>query len=70
MRVSARSRGKRNFLQARVKPLLEKRFPQKVAADGGRDLSLLNKLVRVTTKKNLSNVGNATFYLLVLKFSA
>ena len=40
------------------------------SADGGRDFSLLNKLVRVTTKKSLSNVGNATFYLLVLKFSA
>ena len=40
------------------------------SADGGRDFSLLNKLVRVTTKKSLSNVGNATFYSLVLKFSA
>ena len=56
------------------KPLLEKKGYHKrwhyCSADGGRDFSLLNKLVRVTTKKSLSNVGHATFYSLVLKFSA
>ncbi len=40
------------------------------SADGGRDLSLFSKLVRATTKKSLSNVVNATFYSLILKFSA
>ncbi len=68
--------GKRNLFDCKrgEKPLLEKRLPQSMwhycSADGGRDFSLLNKLVRVTTKKNLLNVGNATFYSLVLKFSA
>jgi hypothetical protein len=61
---------KENFYKHGWSRCLKKRFPQKVAADGGRDFSLLNKLVRVTTKKSLSNAGNATFYLLVLKFSA
>ncbi len=65
--------GKRNLFDCKrgEKPLLEKRLPQSMLADGGRDLSLFSKLVRATTmKKNFVECRNATFYLLISKFSA